>query len=190
MLNGALARRYAQALFELAVEMSVLDRVDEELTFIVEVISKNEDLKYLLNHPHIDPEIKQETVDKIFGTDMSEMTKHFLYLLIDRHRQNLLALIQRQFNKLANQVRNLIEVQAVTAFKLSSVQEEKIKDIIAKCTGKNVLLLTEVDPKLIGGAKLRIGDKMLDGSIATALSRMREELIKSSLKPQQEVGVS
>jgi len=71
---------------------------------------------------------------------------------------------------------------------LAQEQEDKLREVIAKATGKNVRLTTSVDPALIGGAKLQIGDRVMDGSIATALEKMREELKKSSYKPQQEVG--
>jgi len=190
MLNGALARRYAMALFELAVEMSVLDRTDEELSYIVDLISGNKDLNNLLNHPNIEAAAKKGIMENILKSNVSEMTRHFMFLLIDRRRQNLLALVQREFSRQANLVRNLIEVKVISAKELSSNQEEKLKQVIAKSTGKNIQLSTEVDPKLIGGAKLQIGDRVMDGSIATALEKLRKELIKSSYKPQQEVGVS
>jgi len=190
MLTGALARRYAQALFELAVEMSVLDQTDNELKFLAEMLSQNNELKHLLNHPNIEAEVKKDIMAKTLDNNVSVMTIHFVFLLIDRRRQNILAMIQREFTRLANQVRNLIEAKVVSATALSSDQEEKLKQVISKCTGKNVQLITEVNSQLIGGAKLQIGDRVMDGSIATALNKMRKELIKSSYKPQQEVGVS
>ena len=63
-----------------------------------------------------------------------------------------------------------------------------MKEVISQATGKNVRLITTVDSALIGGAKIQIGDRVMDGSIATALEKMREQLKKSSYKPQQEVG--
>lgn len=190
MLNGALARRYAQALFELAVEMSALDQIDSELRDLTELISKNNELKYLLNHPNIEVEAKKEVLGKILDESVSELARHFLFLLIDRRRQNLFALIQREFSHLANEARNIIEAKMISATPLNASQEEKIIQAIAQSTGKTVQLLTQVDPDLIGGAKLQIGDRVMDGSIATALNKMREELRKTSYKPQQEVGVS
>jgi len=190
MLNGALARRYVQALFELAVEMKVLDQIDSELRDLAQLIANNQELKYLLNHPNIEDEAKKETLGKILDSSVSELSRHFLFLLIDRRRQNLITLIQREFSRLANEARNIVEAKVTSAASLSSGQVEKLKQIIAKSTGKNVQLLTDVDPGLIGGAKLQIGDRVMDGSISTALNKMREELKKSSYKPQQEVGVS
>ena len=190
MLSGALARRYAQALFELAMEMSVLDRIDSEIKIVSELINNNKELKYLLNHPNVDDESKKKILGKILETDISEMTKHFLYLLIDRRRHNLVNLIQREFIRLADKARNIVEAKVVSATSLSAKQEERLKQAIARITGKNVRLLIEVDSGLIGGVRLQIGDCVMDGSIVTALSKMRTELRKPSYKPQQEVGVS
>jgi len=190
MLSGALARRYAQALFELAVEMSVLEQIDKELSELARIIVDNKDLKYLLNHPNIEDSVKKETLAKIMNSNISEMSRHFLYLLIDRRRQNLVGLIQREFTRLADKARNIVEVKVTSAAALSDKQAEKLKEIISHTSGKNVRLLAEIKPHLIGGAKLQIGDRVMDGSIATALAKMREELRKSSYKPQQEVGVN
>ncbi|NLI91039.1 MAG: F0F1 ATP synthase subunit delta [Peptococcaceae bacterium] len=190
MLNGALARRYAQALYELAVEMAVLDQIDSELRDLATLIASNQELKYLLNHPNIEVEAKKEILGKILDQGVSELTRHFLYLLIDRRRQNLLVLIQREFTSLANEARNIVEAKVTSAASLSSSQVEKLKQVIAKSTGKNVQLTAEINPDLIGGAKLQIGDRVMDGSISTALAKLRDELRKTSTKPQQEVGVS
>lgn len=188
MLNGALARRYAQALFELAVEVSLLDQVDAELQELTKLIAENSELRHLLNHPNIEAKTKKEVLNKILDQNISDITRHFFYLLIDRRRQNLTKYIQREFTRLANEARNVIEAQIVSAVPLAEAQEEKLKQVIAKATGKNVRLTTSVDSTLIGGAKLQIGDRVMDGSIATALEKLRNQLKKSSYKPQQEVG--
>ena len=126
----------------------------------------------------------------LFRSGISEITKHFLYLLIDRRRHNLVGLIQREFQRLADKDRNIIEAKVISATVLSSDHKHKLEQAIGAMTGKNVRMLTEVKSDLIGGAKLQIGDRVMDGSIATALNKIREELRKSSYKPQQEVGVS
>jgi F-type H+-transporting ATPase subunit delta len=190
MLTGALARRYARALFELAVEMSVLDQIDHEIRFLSDLIAQNDELKYLLNHPNIDAAAKKEVLGNILDNHVSDMSKRFFFLLIDRRRQNMLAMIEREFIRLANETRHLVEAKIVSAVPLSLDQEQKIKQVIAKTTGKNVQLTAEVNPMLIGGARLQIGDQVIDGSVAAALSKLRRELTKSSYKPQQEIGVS
>ncbi|NLO96716.1 MAG: F0F1 ATP synthase subunit delta [Peptococcaceae bacterium] len=184
MLAGALARRYAQALLELALEMSVLDQIEAELRFLNKLMLENKELQHVLNHPNIETSIKKKILANILGNNVSEISKHFLYLLIDRRRQNVLSLIQREFTRLANDVRNVVEAKVVSAVSLSPEQEKKLKQVIAKITGKNVQLTAEVNPQLIGGAKIQIGDQVIDGTVAAALLKLRQELIKASYKPQ------
>ncbi|MFA6807443.1 MAG: F0F1 ATP synthase subunit delta [Eubacteriales bacterium] len=190
MLNGTLARRYAQALFELAVEMSVLDRIDKEFKEIAQLIDQNSELKYILNHPNIGLSAKKNILEKIFSDEMSDVTKHFVYLLVDRRRQNLVVYIQHEFSKLADDVRQILEAKVTSALLLSTVQENSLKNVLEKTTGKKIRLVTEVDQSMIGGAKLQIGDRVMDGTIYYALQKMRKELKNTSYKPQQEVGVS
>ena len=190
MLSGALARRYAQALFGLAVEMSVLDQIDKDIQGISALINSNTELKDILNHPNVDNESKKEILEKIFEDSISDTTKNFIYLLIDRRRHNLVALIQREFQRLADKARNIIEAKVISAIALTPDHQKKLEQAIAEMTGKKVRMLVEVKSELIGGATLQIGDRVLDGSIATALYKIREELRKPSYKPQQEVGVS
>lgn len=190
MLNGALARRYARALFELAVEMSLLDRVDSELREVVDLVDRSKELRTVLNHPNISFTTKKDVLESIFADSFSEITRHFIYLLVDRKRQNILSLVQREFSRLADEARQIVEAKVTYAASLTSDQEQELKQMLEKCTGKNIRLLKQVNPDLIGGAKLQIGDRVMDGSIVYALKKMRAELRKSSDKPQQEVGVS
>lgn len=190
MLNRTLARRYARALFELASEMSVLDQIDRELSEITDLIAKNQELKYFLNHPNIEAEAKRKVLGTVLVSSVSEISRNFVFLLIDRRRENYLGLIQKEFSRLANKARNIVEVKVTSAVTLSAEQEENLKGVLVKNTGKNVQLTLEMSPKLIGGAKLQIGDRVMDGSVSTALAKLGQELRKSSSKPQQEVGVS
>lgn len=190
MLNGALARRYAQALFQLAVELKALEQVNQELRGLNELVQTNQDLKVLLNHPNIKIQDKKEILAKVLDQKVSDLTKHFLYLLLDRRRQNMLPMIQRDFARLANEAQNIVVAKITSATTLSPSQETKLIQAIEKCTGKKAELIAEVDPTLIGGVKLQIGDRVMDGTLLTAFNKMREELKKTSDKPQQEIGVN
>jgi F-type H+-transporting ATPase subunit delta len=118
--------------------MSVLDQIDHEIRFLSDLIAQNDELKYLLNHPNIDAAAKKEVLGNILDNHVSDMSKRFFFLLIDRRRQNMLAMIEREFIRLANETRHLVEAKIVSAVPLSLDQEQKIKQVIAKTTGKNV----------------------------------------------------
>ncbi|HWQ43377.1 MAG TPA: F0F1 ATP synthase subunit delta [Desulfosporosinus sp.] len=188
MINGALARRYSQALFEIASETS-LDPIDADLLELTKLVEENEEVKNVLLHPHISITDKKSIMDKLLGDDFGKTTRNFLYLLIDKRRENLLPEIQREFTKLADEARQVVEAKVVSAIALSASQLDDLKKAIGSMTtGKDVRIITEVRPELIGGVLIQVGDRVMDGTIAHALNRMGEDLRKTSEKPQ-EVGV-
>lgn len=188
MLNGALARRYAQALFDIAAGTS-LDQVEQELRAVTELIEGNPEVAHVLHHPHVSLTTKKSILDKVLQDQTGDTVRHFLYLLIDRRRQNLLPLIQKEFNRLADEARRVVEAKVASATELSPDQEQRLKQKLVKLTGKDVRLVTEVRPELIGGVLVQVGDRVMDGSVAYALNRMREELRKAGGKEPQEIGV-
>lgn len=187
MINGSLARRYSQALFEIATETS-LDSIDSDLRELTKLVEDNAEVKSVMLHPHISLSIKKSIMEKLLGEDFGEVTRRFFYLLIDRKRENLLPLIQREFSRLADEARQVVEAKVASAIELSTSQLDDLKNSIKKMTGKDVRIISEVRPELIGGVLVQVGDRVMDGTIAHALNRMRVELRRNSEKPQ-EVGV-
>ncbi|ODA42626.1 ATP synthase F1 subunit delta [Desulfosporosinus sp. BG] len=187
MINGALARRYSQALFSIASETS-LDPIDNDLRELTKLVEENEEVKGILLHPHISLKEKKSVMDKLLGEDFGATTRHFLYLLIDRKRENLLPFIQREFTRLADEARKVVEAKVASAVALSPSQLDDLKQAIGRKTGKDVRIISEVRAELIGGILIQVGDSVIDGSIAHALNRMRGDLRRTSDKPQ-EVGV-
>ncbi|HUS88991.1 MAG TPA: ATP synthase F1 subunit delta [Desulfosporosinus sp.] len=187
MINGSLARRYSQALFEIATETS-LDSIDSDLRELTKLVEENAEVKNVMLHPHISLSVKKSIMEKLLGEDFGEVTRRFFYLLIDRKRENLLPLIQREFTRLADEARQVVEAKVASAIELSVSQLDYLKNSIKKMTGKDVRIISEVRAELIGGVLVQVGDRVMDGTIAHALNRMRVELRRNSEKPQ-EVGV-
>ncbi len=175
MLSGALAQRYAQALFEL-VGNTALDSFDTELRELTQIIRERKELAQVLYHPHIPTAEKKSFINKIFEGQISETMRNFIFLLIDRRRQNFLQPIQKEFARLADEARQIVEAKVVSATPLSASQEERLKKELARLTGKNIRLVSQLRPELIGGALVQVGDRVLDGSIAHSLKRMRAKL--------------
>ncbi|AFM43463.1 ATP synthase F1 subcomplex delta subunit [Desulfosporosinus acidiphilus SJ4] len=187
MINGSLARRYSQALFEIASETS-LDVIDTDLRELTKLVEENDEVKKVLLHPHISLSEKKSVMAKLLSEDFSETVRHFLYLLIDRKRESLLPFIQREFTRLADEARKVVEAKVESAIALSASQLDDLKKAIGRMTGKDVRIISEVREELIGGVLIQIGDRVMDGTIAHALTKMREDLRRSTDKPQ-EVGV-
>ena len=187
MINGALVRRYSQALFNIASDTS-LDPIDNDLRELTKLVEENGEVKSVLLHPHISVKEKKSVMDKLLGEDFGATTRHFLYLLIDKKRENLLPLIQREFTRLADEARNVVEAKVASAMALSASQLDDLKQAIGRKTGKDVRIVSEVRAELIGGILIQVGDSVMDGTIAHALEKMRVDLRRNSEKPQ-EVGV-
>jgi F-type H+-transporting ATPase subunit delta len=187
MINGSLARRYSQALFEIASETS-LDSIDNDLRELTKLVEENAEVKNVLLHPHISLSVKKSIMETLLGEEFGEVTRRFFYLLIDRKRENLLPLVQREFSRLADEARQVVEAKVASAIELSAAQLNDLKKAIKRMTGKDVRIKSEVRAELIGGVLVQIGDRVMDGTIAHALNRMRVELRRNSEKPQ-EVGV-
>ena len=180
MLNAALARRYAQALFDIASEEKRLDLIGKELGELTRLIEEQEDVARVLHHPHISLTEKKALMDKILSGQVGDVVRHFLYLLIDRRRQDLLPLIMREFSRLADEARHIIQAKVASAVALSPSQTERLRQRLSQMTGKTVSLETELRPELIGGVLVQVGDRVMDGTIKHALGRMREDLLKTS----------
>lgn len=187
MINGSLSRRYARALFEIASETS-LDLVDKDLRELTKIVEENTEVKRALLHPHISLSNKKAFIDKLMGENFGEITRSFIHLLIDRKRESFLPFIQKEFSRLADEARQIVEAKVTSAVELNDSQLEGLRKSIGQATKKDVRLISDVREELIGGIRIQIGDSLMDGTVAHALEKMRGELRKNAEKPQ-EVGV-
>lgn len=175
MLKGAIAHRYAQALFDIAAQDN-LDAIEAELQELTQLIEENAEVAHVLYHPHISLSEKKDLMNKIFAGQLSVTVRNFLNLLIDRRRQNYLPDIARDFSRLADGARNIVEAKVSSAIPLSEIQEQRLLGELARITGKNVRMVKEVRPELIGGVMVQIGDRVMDGTVAFKLQRIRQSL--------------
>lgn len=176
MLKGAVAGRYAEALYEIAIENKLVDQLEEELQAVVRVFEETTQLKKILFHPRITAAQKKEVLAGLFGGRISEVAINFLNMLVDRQREIYLADITNYFTDMANKGRNISDVKITSAVELNGEEKKKLAAAMAKCTGKQVRLSYDVDPKLLGGMVVRVGDKVIDGSVIARLQTLREHL--------------
>ncbi|MCL6639524.1 MAG: F0F1 ATP synthase subunit delta [Firmicutes bacterium] len=176
MLKGAVASRYAEALYDIAARENMVDRIEQELKALEAILNENEDLKKVLFHPQITAADKKEFLQKLFTGKISEVTANFLALLVDRRREVFFGDIAAEFVKKANAQRNIVAAQVTSAVAMNDKEKAELDKILARLTGKKVQTSFDVDPSLIGGVVVRIGDKIIDGSIRTRLSALKERL--------------
>lgn len=176
MLRGAVGSRYAEALYSIAEANGTVDKVEEEIKAISELVNANKELQKILYHPRITAQDKKDLLKSILDGKVSDITANFLYLLVDRQREAFLGDIVEFFTDLANKARNIAQAEVSSAVELSKDEKKKLAEVLGKITGKKVQTIYSVDASLIGGVVIRIGDKVIDGSVRTRLANLREHL--------------
>lgn len=172
----AVAKRYAAALYALAEEQGVVDAVQKELEVVSETLERHSSYAYLLNHPHISVQEKKNMLLSVFSEMLSDISRHFLQLLVDKGRQEIIADVATEFAAIANEARGVFVGEAVSAVALSDTERSQLEAAFSAKVGKRVELRNVVEPTLKGGVLLRLGDKVYDGSVAGKLTRFKKQL--------------
>jgi F-type H+-transporting ATPase subunit delta len=172
-----IARRYALALFQIAKERQLLGVVEEELRVVKEVIQYNSDLKAVLKSTKLSKEKKKEILKAAFAS-VSEYVLNTLLLLIDRHRDDQIVNVVNEFIELANDEMGIAEAEVHSFRPLTDEEREAISVTFAAKVGKKSLKMENfVDSNLLGGVKLRIGNRIYDGSLRGKLDRLERKLL-------------
>ncbi|MCH5596873.1 ATP synthase F1 subunit delta [Niabella ginsengisoli] len=176
MLNPRLAYRYAKALLDIAIEKGQLDRVFTDVQWLKEVCQQSSDFVSLLRSPIIKADKKQKIVDAITKDSISEITNGFIRLLISKVRESHLPEMLNEFVKLYKQHKNISTVKLTTAVPVSDAVKDGIIAQVKKAADiENVELEETVNPDIIGGFVLEMGDKMIDASIAYDLREVAKQ---------------
>ena len=177
MSNSIVAQRYAVALFEIAKEKNVLDAMAEEIRVVKEVFSSNEELNAFLKQPKITLQQKQQVLsDALAG--ISEYITNTIMLMIERHRTDEIAHMAEDFVELCNEDKSVAEATVYTTRPITEAEREAISSVFAAKVGKKTLRIENiVDRDIIGGMKLRIGNRIFDGSVSGKLNRLERQLL-------------
>ena len=174
-----IAEVYARALFDVAKERDVLDEIHDELGQFVEELDENRDLQVFFFSPYFSSQEKKDGISKmISGADDNFV--RFLELLAERHRMPAVFRIKKDFDELYAEERKLLPVTITSAIELDKSLVKDIRKKIEEQTDRKVELTTKVDPDVLGGLVLRVGNKVLDGSIRSRLERLRKQVAKAA----------
>ncbi|MCB0283259.1 MAG: ATP synthase F1 subunit delta [Calditrichaeota bacterium] len=171
------SKRYAKALFSLAIEEKKLDSVADDLNVINDLTKSNQDFVGFISNPLITSGKQLEVVKSLFSNKLNDLTLNFLCLLSEKRRLNLLPEILQKFDVLILVYRNQVRADIISADTLDKEQLKQIQDNIELLTKKSVLLNTRQDKTLIGGFTVKIEDIIIDNSIRYQLSKLKEKLI-------------
>lgn len=177
MIERRIVRRYAQALFNAASKAVVVDRVESDLGFVGYAFESSEELMDAFRSPLVPRDRKKAIVRSLFEDKIHEITLSYLDLLIDHRREDAVLQTEDVYIEIANEARGIVNVQVISAVRLEEDEEARLVVKLNAMTGKSVHLEKHVDPGIIGGAIIRIGDKLIDGSIRGQLASLREQLV-------------
>jgi F-type H+-transporting ATPase subunit delta len=177
MSNTLVAKRYASALFQIANEQQILGQVEEDLRVVKEVLEYNSDLKAVLKSSKLTIDKKKEIVKNAFAS-VNVFVLNTVLVLIDRHREDQIVEVTDQFLELANEAMGIAEADVYSARELTDAEREALSATFAAKIGKKSLRIENiVDSNLLGGIRLRIGNRIYDGSLRGKLDRLERKLL-------------
>lgn len=176
MSVSIVSKRYASALFDIVLASSAVDETEKELNEIKKVLKADQELNDFLVHPKITADKKKHLIAEAFK-GVSTHVLHTMYLLIDRGRTNIFSEMTSEFVKLANRTKQIDDAVVYSVKPLSGAEIQSLSEVFAKKAGVTSLRVENViDKDLIGGVKIRIGNRIYDGSVSGKLSRIERQL--------------
>jgi F-type H+-transporting ATPase subunit delta len=179
--HAAIARVYAAALLELAVEQDQVAAVVADLKSLATFVAESPDFRRLLESPELNAAQKQSALERLLAEAASSLTLRFLLVLLRRHREPLLESILMMFHHLLDEREHRLRGRLVSARPLGAGEQARIEAALSRRTGATVLLETETDEELLAGMVLQLADQTVDGSLRTRLGRLREQLLTAPL---------
>lgn len=180
MSEAVVAKRYAEALYRLGLEKDSLEQLVDELSIVQEVFQKNKQLDTFLKHPRINNEKKKQFLAEAFQGLHSDALKT-IKLLVDRQRTEIIPSIIDHFIHMVNDAKGIAEATVFSVRELAGAEKQHLEQSIAKRFNKSqVKLLNVVDPSIIGGVKIRVGNTIIDGSISRKLRRIERNIVTAN----------
>jgi F-type H+-transporting ATPase subunit delta len=170
-----IARVYADALFEAAKDSGKLDEIHEQLGEVVDAIAENHDLQVFLFSPYFSTAEKRDGLAKAISGAEPELI-NFLELLAEKHRMPAIFRIRDRFSELWAEENKRLDVTVTSAVELDKSVIEHVGSEIEKQTDRKVELHSQVDPDILGGLVLRVGNMVLDASLRSKLEKLRKEV--------------
>lgn len=177
--SDAVAERYAQALFDLGLEHDKLDTFLDQIQAVRGVFDTSRPFRHLLLHPGIERAERRSAIRELaddWGLD--EMVRNFLFILLDNERVRKLDEIERAYRQTVDEHHGNVRATVTSAVELDDGQRDAIREVLSDATGKDVILETEVDESLIGGAVTRLGDMEFDGSVSNHFDQLKQRILR------------
>ncbi len=170
-----IATVYARSLFEVATEQDKLDDVRDQLGVFADALSETRELQVFFFSPYFSSQEKEDGLDKaVSGAD--PVVLNFLKLLLEKHRMPVVFRIRANFDRLWEEANKLLPVEITSAVELDEGIVKQLGDRISEQTGRRVELSSHVEPEILGGIVVQVGNSVLDASIRNRLEQLRRQV--------------
>jgi F-type H+-transporting ATPase subunit delta len=173
-----IATVYARSLFEVAMEQDKLDAVRDQLGEFADAMSETRELQVFFFSPYFSTQEKEDGLERAV-TDADPVILNFLNLLIEKHRMPVVFRIRAEFDRLWEEENKLLPVEITSAIELDKDIVKQLGDRISEQTGRNVELSSRVEPDILGGIVVQVGNAVLDASVRNRLDQLRRQVVKA-----------
>jgi F-type H+-transporting ATPase subunit delta len=174
---SAVAERYAAALADVAVERKNSETIKGNLAAFVEAFSSIADLRNALESPALNAEVKRKVIAEVAGKmGLDVAVRNFIYLVVDHRRTEILPEMEEAFLSELNERLGIVDAEVTSAHELNDDEKRQLSTVLEQRTGKKVEARFQIDGALLGGAVVRLGSTIYDGSVRDQLKRLREQL--------------
>ncbi len=174
----ALAERYAGALVDVALENKQADQVKRELAAFAAMVRESAELHSFLANPSIARKSKHGAIEQLVAQmGASRTLRNYLFVIVDQRRAGMLVEIEQAFSAILDARQGITQATVTSAEELTAEERKELDAVLAKLTGRTVQARFQTDEALIGGAVVRIGSTIYDGSVRAQLDRLRARMI-------------
>jgi F-type H+-transporting ATPase subunit delta len=169
------ASRYAKSLIELAQERGVLEQVKEDMSLFAKTLHQNRDLALMMRNPIVKSDKKLAVINAVFKGKMNDLTLAFFSIVARKGREAMLEFVAPEFTNQYNVYKGITTASVTTAMPLTEELRNELGQRLVAQTGQKVELEEKIDPSLIGGFVLRVGDQQIDSSVKYNLNKLRNK---------------
>ena len=178
MRDIRVAKPYARALYDAALEQNALASIIADIDKLRELIEQSEEFAQLIHSPVLSPQFKSETFQQIFADALQPLMVNFFKLLALKQRERYLIAIMDVFSEIVDEAAGRLVAKVTTAVPITSAQEERLTAQLSAYSGKQVRLETTTDAQIQGGFIVQLDDTVFDASVASQLQRLKQQLAK------------
>src|SRR3974390_2266879 len=176
MIKGAIARRYAGAIFDIGLKQNKLDQTLEDVQEIAKLFSIRK-LVFLLNEPNIPAERKEAAIRQGLQSKVLPTSLNLVFFAFQRRLVEIMPNIAQELHQLVLDYKNEATAEVTTATRLDEPTQRKVQQALERMTGKKIVLQTRVQPEILGGVVARVGDQVIDGSVERRLKLLQQQLL-------------